>query len=103
MYRKSMEDIRHMIRDIPYPAKLPAEIAHLHYYVLDAGHSIVCVPRTFLPFITAYNTADFEVPIPVKYVLEKGWEKIPGTDSVSVDVPYNDMLGVVLPDGYDEF
>ena len=102
--RKSLQDIAFMLRAIPYPRPLPAEISHLHYYIIDSGHSIMCVPECLLEESKASGEIDmYEAPVPVKYVLEKGWRKIPGTDCISVDVPYDDTFGVDAPDEYSEY
>jgi len=101
--RKSLQDISFMVRDIPYPGKIPEELKHLHCYIADGGHSILVVPKPFLSRAIEEGCDMFETPLPVKYVLTSGWERIPGTDSVCVDVEYSDELGALVPDGYEEF
>jgi len=102
MMRKSLQDISFMVRDIPYPGPLPMELVPLHCYVTDVGHSILAVPECLLASIQG-DPMMYEVPLPAKFVIQNGWRAIPGTDSISVDVEYDDMLGAVVPDGYDEF
>ena len=92
-----------MVREVAYPGEMPEELKHLHYYVADTGHAIMAVPKCFEGAAKAGKYWEYEVPLPVKYVIEKGWEKIDGTDAVTVDVEYDDMLGVMVPDGSDEF
>ena len=100
--RKSLLDIAAAVRDVPYPRPLPDTIQHLHCYVLDSGHCILAVPEVFLG--KADNDySDYEVPLPVKYVLEKGWKAIPNTDSISVRVPYDPIFGATVPGKYSEW
>ena len=44
---------------------------------------------------------DYDVPLPVRYVLEKGYKII--DNRVIVDVPYDNMLGAMVDDKYNEF
>lgn len=101
--RQSLQDIAAMVRDIPYPKPLPAELAHLHAYITDAGHCILSVPAVFANEAAARGYELYEVPLPVRYVLAKGWKRIQGTDSILVEVPYSMDFGAMVPDGYDEF
>ena len=100
--RKSLQDIASMLRSTPYHSPLPDDIKHLHYYITDSGHCILAVPTVFLDK-AASDPMDYEVPLPVRYVLEKGWKPIPGTDSISVDVVYDDIFGAMVPEEYDEW
>lgn len=43
----------------------------------------------------------FEVPVPVKFVLAKGYEFFQG--HLLTDYKYSEFLGALIPDGYDEF
>lgn len=89
--RKSLQDIAHMVKDVPYPKQLPDEISHLHCYISDSGHCILCIPKVFMPRISS-GFSEYEVPLPVRYVLEKGWEPVEGTDAICVDVPYDNIF-----------
>lgn len=100
--RKSIQNIAHMVKPIPYPRPLPDEVAHLHCYVIDSGHCILAVPKCFAAE-AADRPMDYEVPLPAKYVLETGWEAMPDCDSIMVDVPYDDMMGAVVPSRYEEW
>ena len=102
MIRKSLQDIAHMLRNKPYPKPLPAEVARLHCYVIDGGHCILAIPECFEQD-AAGDPQAYEVPLAAKYVLEKGWRQMPGTDSIIVDVPYDSMFGAEVPDGYEEW
>ena len=101
--RKSLMDIAHMVRPIPYPKPLPEELEHLHCYLVDCGHNILCVPKSMLNQALDGDVFNYEVPIPVRYVLEKGWEHIPCTDAITVDFQYDDDIGAVIPFEYDEY
>ena len=60
--RKSLQDIKHMVRTTPYPGKLPRELEPYHYYILDAGHCITCVLECHLE--EARNDMDmYELPV----------------------------------------
>lgn len=100
--RKSLADIAHGLRDIPYPGELPREVRHLHAYLADSGHCLMAVPLALRDFAMMDGISDYEIPLPVKYVLEKGYTQI-GADGICVDVPYDSEIGVLIPDGYDEF
>ena len=100
--RKSLQGIENMVRPIPYHGTLPDEIKHLHYYISDSGHCIMAIPRSLVPEITD-EPMEYEAALPVKYVLEKGWEKLPSTDCIVVDVEYDDMIGAVVPESYEEW
>lgn len=100
--RDSLKDIAFMLKNIPYPKELPDDISHLHCYVSDGGHSILAVPQPLMDEAKGRYTL-YEVPLPVKYVLEKGWQHIDDTDCIAVDVPYNNTFGAEVPDGYEEF
>lgn len=102
--RKSLADIADMLRDVPYPGIIPPELEHLHCYLTDAGHCLLAVPEVLLDKAAPEDIVLSEVPLPVRFVLESAWKVIPGTDSISVPVEYDDDLGALVPDEYpDEF
>ena len=101
--RKSLQDISFMVRDVSYPHPLPIALIPLHAYVTDTGHSIMAVPECFAKDALRDGCELYEIPLPVRYVLEQGWKPIPGTDSISVSVPYDENMGAMVPDGYEEF
>ena len=94
-----------MVRDVPYPGEIPQALAHLHAWLEDSGHSIMAVPKVFLDKARKEGCWLYEVPLPVRYVLAAGWEPIEGTDGIAVDVPYDSMMGAMVPDreAYEEF
>lgn len=99
--RKSLQDIAHRVGNRPYPGQLPEELRPYHYYLLDAGHSIMCVLETHLKEAQKSNMDDYELPVPVKYVLEKGYWFVNGYVVVSAD--YDNEIGLLVDDKYTEY
>ena len=99
--RKSLQDIAHMVRKYPYPGNLPEELKLYHYYLLDCGHSIMCVLETHLAEAQKTSMDDYEVPVPVKYVLEKGYRFV--GQYVVIDAEYSGELGLMVDDKYYEY
>jgi len=99
-YRKSQEDIKHMVSKRPYPGTLPVELNSHHYYISDSGHSIMCVLECHLAEAKISTMDDYEIPVPVKYVLEKGYRFI--DRYVVVDAKYNLPFGLDIDDKYTE-
>ena len=100
-YRKCQKGIEFMVRKDNYP-NLPSELEPFAYYYLDGGHCICAVPECFLEEAKAkHNLDDYEVPIPVKFVLEKGYRII--DNHVICDAPYDDELGLITPETYSEY
>ena len=89
-----------MVRSVPYPKPIPADLVSHHVYILDSGHSIMCVLKQHWDEAKDIPD-DYEVPVPVKYVLEKGYE-ING-DYIIVDAPYDSDTGLNVPDEYSEY
>ncbi len=83
----------------PYPG-LPEMLKEYHVYTQDSGHSLCAIPLSLLEDARA-EPWQFEVPIPVKYVLEKGYTFF--CDYIVVDVPYDEELGVVVDEKYEEY
>jgi hypothetical protein len=98
--RKSLEDIKHIVREISYPGKLPEELKSYHYYILDSGHCIMCVLECHL-IEAKENMDEYELPIPVSYVLEKGYKIVDGY--VVVKAEYSSTLGLMVDEKYNEF
>lgn len=99
--RKSLQDIAHMVQRRPYPGQLPKELQPYHCYLLDSGHSIICVLETHLEEAQKTSMDDYELPVPVKYVLEKGY-RFDG-QYIIVDAEYNEELGLMVDDKYHEY
>lgn len=101
--RRSLQDIRHLVRPVPYPKQLPTELGPLHCYLADGGHCILAIPRPLLGEALKKDPLMYEVPLPARFVLETGYAPVPGTDCVTVDVPYDEIFGAQVPEGYEEF
>jgi hypothetical protein len=99
--RKSLQDIAHMIQWRLYPRQLPEELRPYHCYILDSGHSIMCVLETHLEEARKSSMDDYELPVPVKYVLEKGYRFVDGY--VVVEAEYSEELGLMVDDKYSEY
>ena len=99
IYRKSQQDIKHMVSKRTY-AGLPSELESYHYYVSDSGHCIMCVLECHLKEAEGHMD-DYELPVPIKYVLEKGYRFV--DDFVVVDAKYGLPLGLDVNDKYYEF
>jgi len=96
-YRKSLQNIKHMVSKRPYHG-LPPELEQYHYYISDSGHCIMCVLECHL---SKSSKDDYELPVPVKYVLEKGYRFVDGY--VVVEAKYGLPLGLDVDDKYTEF
>lgn len=87
------------VRPRPYPEPLPGDLAPWHVYLLDAGHSILCLLRAHLAEALE-DPADYLIPVPVRtvrrgYVIERGF--------VVADLEYDGAIGLVVPEGDEEF
>lgn len=85
-------------RTSKYPQALPVELREKYIYTPDGGHSIQCVLKQH--FAAGRDMSDFLVPVPVKAVL-RGYEIIDGY--AVVDLPYDTMLGLIVPEEDTEF
>lgn len=100
MYRKSLIGIESMVVENKPYAGLPKALIPYHYYLKDTGHVIMCIPDKFKPDIHG-NYDDYEVGIPVRYVLSHKHKFENGY--IFIDVPYDDTLGVAVDEKYYEF
>lgn len=102
---KSGRVLAYAIKD-NYP-NLPTELEEFNWYIADAGHCIMAVPLMFYAKARENNEAlyYYEAPLPVKYVLEKGYKivDINNNKHLVVDVPYTKELGVLTGSEYYEF
>jgi hypothetical protein len=99
--RKSLEDVKHMVKEKRYPGIMPDELLNYHYYISDAGHSIMCIPECLLEEAKKGDMNLYEVPIPVKYVLERGYRK--EGDFIIIDAEYRLPYGLIVDDKYYEY
>lgn len=78
----------------------PEELVPYAAFIPDSGYCVFVIPevlsgkRETIPFGTS-------VPIPVKYVIKKGYRI--ENERVYCDVPYDDMIGADIPEEYYVF
>jgi hypothetical protein len=98
-------DIKLMIASMATPYKykgyLPKDLEKHHVYYVDSGHSIVCVLESHLDQAQKTDMKMYEVPVPVKYVVKKGYRFV--NDHVVVDAPYDEFLGLVIDEKYRDY
>lgn len=82
-----------------YPG-LNSELYKWYEYLPDAGHCINVVPLCFQRVATG-NEKDYQVPVPVKYVLKTGYTVVNGY--VFCEVQYDESLGAIIPEEFEEF
>lgn len=71
--RKSFEGLNmSYIKKDNYPG-LPAELSEFNYYYAESGHILMAVPECNLEKVKDGDYYRYEVPMPVKYVLSKGY------------------------------
>lgn len=101
--RKSLEDLNpDMIRKVDDYPGLPEELKEYCYWLPDSGYSIMAIPETLIKeHFGDMELWNYEVPMPVKYVLEKGWKFFEGHVCVLVD--YSKEVGVMIDDEYCEY
>lgn len=91
--------------DIPYPGKANEKLLAWHIYLSDAGHSILCIIEELeeKAFSGKNEPWNYLVPVPVQ-LAQEGFEVKHGyilpTDA---RLSYSNKVGLLLPDGYDEF
>lgn len=91
------------VRGRTYPSPLPPELEKWYCYVGDAGHCILVVPLQLIKERNPKSVAEYlnqTVPCPVKAVL-RGWHLVDGF--VVVDMPYEKIFGLIVPEEDDEF
>lgn len=86
------------VQDKPYDG-LPDELRPYHFWISDSGHIIMAVLAEH--WDEAEVKDDYELPVPVKYVLEKGYEIKDGY--VIVAAPYDSEFGLCIDEDYEEF
>lgn len=81
---------------------LPENLKEFNYYYNDSetGHVIMAIPNCLLKDAEKNGDLDmYECPIPVKYILEKGY--IYHKNHIVCDAPYGEW-GVEIPEIYYE-
>lgn len=99
--RKSIENLMGVSKD-NYP-ELPIELNEFNYYFYDGetGHVIMAIPECFLDEAEKDGDLDeYECPVPVKYVLEKGYKIY--KEHVICDVNYDINVGLIVDEKYFE-
>lgn len=81
-----------------YSNPLPLELEAWYCYPIDAGHSIVCVPKPC--FQSGSDLTRWLLPVPVKSVL-RGYS-VEG-EYIVVDYPYDPLMGLLTPPEDDEY
>lgn len=103
--RKSVFDMQVMTLDDEYPGDMPEELKPFHYDIVREGHCLMIIPRNYLQkALEEDDLDDYEIEIPVKYVLEKGYRFVEGHENYIVgEFDYDDELGRVdVPPEYYE-
>ena len=100
--RRSLEDIKHWVKDIKYPG-LPDELKEFHCYLKPDGHCIMAIPEAVLPETEDDGDLDmYEHFIPVKYILTHGYRIY--KNHIIANVQYNTEFGLlIVPDEYLEY
>lgn len=101
--RKSLEDLSpSMVRKVDDYPGLPAELAEYSYWIADSGYSIMAIPEVLLrDHFGDMELWEYEVPMPTRYVLEKGYRFFEGY--VVVQAEYDREMGLVIDDECYEY
>ena len=81
-----------------YSKSLPPPVARWYCYPKDAGHSVLCILKS--DAAKGHFKDDLFVPVPVRTVM-RGHKVKHGY--VVIDLPRDERLGVIVPDGDREF
>lgn len=101
--RKSLQDLSpNFVRKVDDYPGLPEDLREYCYHLSDSGYVIMAVVKSLIDDMgDRWEPWELEVGIPVRYVLEKGWEKY--EDYIIVDAPYDHNLGLVVDEKYSEY
>ncbi len=102
--RQSVFDMQVMTLDNEYPGYLPEELKPFHYCFVREGHVLMVIPRNYVEKALEEGLDDYEIQIPVKYVLEKGYKFLEQNPNYIVgNFDYDDELQRVdVPTEYYE-
>ncbi len=80
--RRSVFDLQVMLLDDEYPeGQMPEELKPFHFNFAREGHVLMVIPQNYLDEAIAEEDLDaYEIAIPVKFVLEKGYKFVDGDD-----------------------
>lgn len=98
--RKSLSDIANMV--VPgkeYPG-LPEDLKPYAVYLKDSGYCIMCIPEIFREE-SRECPDDYECGVPTKYVLTHPYRVENGY--IYIDAPYDENLGLVVPEEYSVY
>lgn len=84
--------------DEPASTAVPPELAHLR--ISRYGDDILAIPDRFADQ-AAQKPEDYQVPMPVRFVLDQGYTFLPDGKNILVPCEYDDDLGLILPEEYD--
>ncbi len=104
--RRSVYDLQPITLDEEYPGDLPEDLKPFHYCFAREGHILMIIPRNYLQEAFDENDLDaYEIAIPVKYVLEKGYEHVEGHEDYIVgNFDYDpEIQKVDVPPEYYEY
>ena len=100
---KSLKDLdpNHIRKVDDYPG-LPEQLNEYCYWLSDSGYSIMAIPEVLLKdHFGSMELWQYEIPFPVKYVLERGYKMF--EEYVIVVADYDDEIGLKIEDDYEEF
>lgn len=78
---------------------VPDELKPFCCYDPSGGYCIFCVPEMFTEY-GEKNPEEYCIPLPEKYVLEKGWRFL-SSGIPCVEVPYNRETGAHVDESYE--
>ena len=81
-------------------ARIPKEIRFAYTYNSETGHSILAIPSCLANESKGRET-DYLIPMPLRYVLEKGYVLRDGY--LYVDVKYDPVFGADIPEEYFDY
>lgn len=78
--RRSVYDLQVITLDNDYPeGQMPDELKPFHAYFAREGHVLMIIPQNYLDIAIEEEDLDaYEIAIPVKFVLEKGYKFVEG-------------------------
>ena len=95
----TLEEAMMSIRAIHVDRDIPFDLKPFACYVPDGGYSIMAIPQCLLPNVDKNDPLMHAVPIPEKFVLEKGYTFQNGLPVV--DAEYDRFLGLVVEEKYE--
>lgn len=98
--RKSLQDLpQSFVKKVHY-SDLPDELDEFSYWIGDSGYCLTVIPECLIGKAEkSGNLYMYEVPIPVKYVIERGYRFHKGF--LVCEVKYDNDIGAIVPPEYD--